>query len=109
MARLRPSTRALPLPQVTSVLPQGDVVDFSLDEVNSILADNREALMSAYDLVHAKYAFVNAIKARATAGKSVLRLGKARACKKTTYMKSVIRTHATPRYIRVPFIYEYFQ
>ena len=76
--------RALPLTQVTLVLPQGDVVDFSLDEVNSILADNREALMSAYDLVHAKYAFVNAIKARATAGKSVLRLGKARACKKTT-------------------------
>ena len=83
MARLRPSTRALPLPQVTSVLPQGDVVDFSLDEVNSILDGNREALMSAYDLVHAKYAFVQAIKARAT-GKSVLRLGKARACKKTT-------------------------
>ena len=72
--------RALPLTQVASVLMQGGEVDFSVDDVDSVLAGSREALMSAYDLVHAKYAVVQAIKAR-VADRTVLRLGRARSCR----------------------------
>ena len=74
--------RALPLEHVTSGLSHGDVVAFSSDDVRASLAGSREAVMRAYDLAHAKYVVVQAIKARATAGKSVLRLARARSCHK---------------------------
>ena len=68
--------RALPLTQVASVLAKGGEVDFSVEDVHSALADGQAGLMRVYDLVYAKYAVVQAIKAPTC--KSVLRLGKAR-------------------------------